>query len=228
MHVLVVEDDRAMAALLAKALREEGDAVSVERDGPSALDVAGSHPFDAIVLDVMLPGLDGFAVARTLRARGVTTPILMLTARDADADIVRGLSLGADDYLTKPFALDVFFARLRAVARRGERPLALTLSLGDLEVHTGTRTVTRGGRRLRLTRTEYALLELLLRNAGLVISRQRIIDAVWGFDAEVEPNTLEAFVHSLRAKVDRDDWPRLIHTVRGVGYSLRRPEAEAP
>jgi DNA-binding response OmpR family regulator len=151
----------------------------------------------------------------------------MLTARDTDADVVRGLALGADDYLTKPFALDVFFARLRAVARRGQRPLTLTLTEDDLELHTGSRQVRRGGRRLHLTRTEYALLELLLRNAGHVVSRQRIIDAVWGFDAEVESNTLEAFVHSLRSKVDGGDRLRLIHTVRGVGYSLHLPEPGA-
>lgn len=226
MQVLVVEDDQTMARLLEKALLEDGDSVSLERDGVAAVQVASAHAFDVIVLDVMLPGLDGFGVARQLRQRGCETPILMLTARDTDDDVVRGLNLGADDYLTKPFALDVFFARLRAVARRGPKPLSLTLSLLDLRVDTATREVRRGARRLRLTRTEYALLELLLRNAGLVVSRERIIDAVWGFGADVERHTLDAFAHSLRAKVDADGERKLLHTIRGIGYSVRT-EAEA-
>jgi DNA-binding response OmpR family regulator len=221
MRVLVVEDDATVSSLLAKALREEGDSPVVESNGLAAVAIAQAQPFDAIVLDVMLPGLDGFAIARRLREQGCQTPILILTAREADRDIVHGLNLGADDYLTKPFSLDVFFARLRAVTRRAQLPLSLTLTAGDLQLSTATREAMRGSRRIQLTKTEYVLLELLLRNAGRVVLREQIIEAVWGYGADIEGNTLDAFVHSLRAKVDRPGEPRLIHTIRGSGYILR-------
>ena len=224
MRVLVVEDDATVSSLLERALREEGDSVVLALDGASAVEVAKSERFDVIVLDILLPRLDGFGVARRLRADGCQTPILMLTARDADRDIVHGLNLGADDYLTKPFSLDVFFARLRAVARRGTAPLALDLAAGDLHLSTATREVQRGSRKLQLTRTEFGLLELLLRNRGRVLLREQIIETVWGHGADIENNTLDAFVHSLRAKVDGPGEPRLIHTVRGVGYTLRESE----
>lgn len=222
MRVLVVEDDATVSSLLEKALREEGDTAVVESSGLEAVALALAQPFDAIVLDVMLPGLDGFTVARRLREEGCQTPILMLTARDADRDVVHGLNLGADDYLTKPFALDVFFARLRAVSRRGALPMSLALTAGDLRLSTATREAQRGSRKLQLTKTEYALLELLLRNAGRVVLREQIIEAVWGYGADVESNTLDAFVHSLRTKVDPQGEPRLIQTVRGAGYTLRQ------
>jgi DNA-binding response OmpR family regulator len=224
MRILVVEDDPTTSALLERAIREEGDNVVVETNGLAALEIARFHPFDAIVLDVMLPGLDGFGIARKLRQKGRQTPILMLTARDTDRDVVHGLNLGADDYLVKPFSLDVFFARLKAVARRGALPLSATFSVADLEVDTGTREVRRNGKNLLLTRTEYNLLELLLRSAGRVVPREQIIETVWGYGAEVESNTLDAFVSSLRSKVDPPGKLRLIHTVRGVGYSLREKE----
>jgi DNA-binding response OmpR family regulator len=221
MRVLVVEDDKTMASLLEQALREEGDAVIVERNGIAAVDLARTHEFDAIVLDVMLPGLDGFGVVQRLRQQGCQTPILLLTARDSDLDVIRGLNVGADDYLTKPFVLDVFLARLRAVARRGNIPQSVTLVADDLSLNTATREVVRGDRTLDLTRTEYGLLELLLRNSGRVVPRDKIIETVWGFGAEVENSTLDTFVHLLRRKVDQPDEPKLIQTVRGVGYSIR-------
>jgi len=221
MRVLVVEDDKTMASLLEQALREEGDAVIVERNGIAAVDLARTHEFDAIVLDVMLPGLDGFGVVQRLRQQGCQTPILLLTARDSDLDVIRGLNVGADDYLTKPFVLDVFLARLRAVARRGNIPQSVTLVADNLALNTATREVVRGDRTLDLTRTEYGLLELLLRNSGRVVSRDKIIETVWGFGAEVENSTLDTFVHLLRRKVDQPDEPKLIQTVRGVGYSIR-------
>lgn len=221
MRVLVVEDDATMSALLEAALREEGDAVVVERSGTAAVEIAHSHPFDAIILDVMLPGLDGFGVVHQLRQRGCQTPVLMLTARDTDRDIVHGLNAGADDYLTKPFKLDVLIARVRAVARRGVAPLTLILSAGDLTINTATREVKRGVRPLELTRTEYGLLELLVRNAGRIVARERIIETVWGFGADVENNTVDTFMHLLRRKVDPPDEPRLIQTIRGVGYAIR-------
>jgi len=224
MRILVVEDDPTTSTLLERAIREEGHNVVLETNGLAALEIARFHPFDAIVLDVMLPGLDGFGIAKKLRQEGRQTPILMLTARDTDRDVVHGLNLGADDYLVKPFSLDVFFARLKAVARRGTLPLSATFSVADLEVDTGTREVLRSGKSLSLTRTEFSLLELLLRSAGRVVPREQIIETVWGYGAEVESNTLDAFVSSLRSKVDPPSRLRLIHTVRGVGYSLREKE----
>jgi len=221
MRVLVVEDDETMASLLERALREEGESVVLERNGLAAVDIAIAHTFDAIVLDVMLPGLDGFGVVHRLRQRNCQTPILMLTARDTNRDVIHGLNLGADDYLTKPFDLDVFFARLRAAARRSATPITLTITAGDLSLNTVTREVQRGHRSVELTRTEYNLLELLVRNAGRIVPREQIIETVWGFGADVENATLDTFVHLLRRKVDVSGEVKLIHTIRGVGYSLR-------
>ena len=221
MRVLVVEDDATTASLLERALREEGDSVVVERNGLMAVEIARSNPFDVIILDVMLPGLDGFKVVHRLRQQGVQTPILMLTARDASRDVVYGLNVGADDYLAKPFELEVLFARLRALARRGATPISLVLTAADLRLNTGTREVVRRDRVLQLTRTEYGLLELLLRNAGRIVTREQIIETVWGYDAEIGPTNLDTFMHLLRAKVDSPAEPKLIHTVRGVGYTLR-------
>jgi DNA-binding response OmpR family regulator len=222
MQVLVVEDDQTMASLLERALKEEGDAVVVERNGLAALETAKLHSFDVIVLDVMLPGLDGFEVVHRLRQQSCQTPVLMLTAKDTKSDLIRGLNVGADDYLTKPFDLDVFFARLRAVARRAGSPIGLLLSTADLTLNTSTREVTRGTRALELTRTEYGLLELLIRNTGRIVERERIIDTVWGFGSDVENSTLDTFVHLLRRKVDLPGEAKLIQTVRGVGYTLRQ------
>jgi len=224
MRILVVEDDPTTCALLEKAIREEGHAVVVEPNGLSAVDIACAHQFEAIVLDVMLPGLDGFRVAERLRQKGCHTPILMLTARDADRDVIHRLNLGADDYLTKPFALDVFFARLKAVARRGATPASLILSAADLTIDTGSREVRRGDQQIYLTRTEYSLLDLLMRSAGRVVLREQIIETLWGYETEVESNTLDAFVSTLRSKVDLPGKSKLIQTVRGVGYTLLEKE----
>jgi len=221
MRVLIVEDDETMSALLEQALREEGEAVVVERNGLDAVEIARSHPFDVIILDVMLPGLDGFGVVHRLRQQGCKTPVLMLTARDTNRDVVHGLNVGADDYLTKPFELEILIARMRAVARRGTVSLALMLSAGDLTLNTATREVTRNQRTLELTRTEYSLLELLARNAGRIVPREQIIETVWGFDAEVGNATVDTFIHLLRRKVDLPDETKLIQTIRGVGYALR-------
>ena len=224
MQVLVVEDERRMADLLQRGLEEEGHTVAVARDGKEGLAMAEAHAFDAIVLDVMLPGMDGFALARKLRESRNQTPILMLTARDATADMVAGLNLGADDYLVKPFSFDVLLARLRAVSRRGPIPQPMHLQVRDLTLNLGSREVIRGGRRVALTRTEYSLLELLMRCAGRVVTRDHLIEAVWGFDSEVRSNTLDAFIRLLRDKVDVAGELKLIHTVRGVGYCLRSEE----
>jgi len=225
MRVLVVEDDATLASLLERALREEGEAVAVERNGLDAVETARATAFDAIVLDVMLPGLDGFGVVHQLRQVGCQTPVLMLTARDTNRDVIHGLKMGADDYLTKPFDLEVFIARLRAVARRANAPLTLFLTASDLTLNTATREVTRRKRVIDLTRTEYGLLELLVRNAGRIVSRELIIETVWGFGAKVENSTLDTFVHLLRRKVEPAGEAKLIQTVRGVGYAMReRPE----
>jgi DNA-binding response OmpR family regulator len=221
MRVLIVEDERKMAELLKKGLEEEKHSASLAHDGSAALEMAELYEFDAVVLDVMLPGIDGFEVARRLRRNNNRTPILMLTARDAVPDIVRGLDVGADDYLTKPFAFDEFLARLRSVARRGSSPRPARLQVADLILDPATHQVFRRDREIRLTLTEYRLLDFLVRRAGRVVPRATLVDAVWGFDQEVEDNTLDAFVRLLRSKVDRDFKGKLIHTVRGVGYSIR-------
>lgn len=227
MRILIVEDDRSMADLLQKGLQEEDHVVSVARDGAAALEFAESYQFDIIVLDRMLPRTDGTEVARRLRKSGNITPILMLTARDAVPDIVRGLDAGADDYLTKPFSFAEFLARLRALARR---PSSIArgnrLEIGDLALDPGTHQVFRGRHELHLTATEYRLLEFLMRRSGGVASRRAIIEAVWGLDADVEENTLDAFVRLLRTKVDHGHKQRLIHTVRGFGYSVRQDSKE--
>jgi len=225
MQVLVVEDERRMAQLLRQGLEEEGHSVVVAANGKDGLAMAESHPFDAIVLDVMLPEMDGFTVARKLRAARNQTPILMLTARDATHDVIEGLNIGADDYLVKPFSFDVLIARLRAVSRRGAIPQPVPLQVQDLTLNPASREVMRHGRRISLTRTEYSLLELLMRRSGRVVPRESLIEAVWGFDSDVRSNTLDAFIRLLRDKVDSAAEGKLIHTVRGVGYCVRGEES---
>ena len=221
MRVLIVEDDVKLARLLKQGLEEENYAVLVAADGTAALNAAEKSPFEAVVLDVMLPVLDGFSVARKLRAVGNTVPILMLTARDANADIVRGLDAGADDYLTKPFAFEVLLARLRALTRRNARPPSPVLRVGELVLDPSAHEVRRGRERILLTRTEFNILECLMRRAGRVVPRQTLIEEVWGYDRDIENNTLDAFIRLLRSKVDVGGRRKLIHTVRGVGFSVR-------
>lgn len=222
MRVLIVEDESQMAALLRTALERENHTVTVAHDGADGLAIAELHDFDALVLDIMLPRLNGFEIARRLRQRGRNVPILMLTARDTVPDIVRGLDLGADDYLLKPFALDEFFARLRAVARHRSAPSGKgELRVADLSLDPATREIARAGRRIQLSATEFRLLEFLMRRSGRVVFRDAIVEGVWGLDREVEENNLDAFMHLLRKKVDLDQEEKLIHTVRGVGYTVR-------
>lgn len=225
MRILLVEDDSRMRALVERGLAEEGHSVESAASGPEAVDVAMAAEFDAIVLDDMLPGFDGVEVVRRLRQRGCAAPVLMLTARDAPADVVRGLDAGADDHLGKPFAFAVLLARLRALSRRAPVAAGAVLSASDLTLDPATRTVLRAGVPLRLTRTEYNLLDVLLRHAGRVVTRDALVDRVWGSRHDIESNTLDAFMKSLRHKIDLPGRPRLIHTIRGVGYSLR-PESE--
>ncbi len=220
MRILIAEDEANMASMLEQGLTEENHTVCVARDGPDALEFAHHYEFDAIVLDVMLPRIDGFEVARRLRAAHCEIPILMLTARDAIPDITRGLDAGADDYLTKPFAFAVLLARLRAITRRAAPPTPVLLTVADLELNPATQRVARAGQDIPLTNTEYRLLEYMLRRVGRMLTRTAILEAVWGFDDPVNDNTLDAFISLLRNKVDKDFRPRLIHTARGVGYVM--------
>jgi DNA-binding response OmpR family regulator len=222
MRILIVEDERRMAELLRQGLTEEGHHVVLAGDGVTGFEIAHDTRFDVILLDMMLPQMDGFTLARRLRESRNQTPILVLTAKDAAADVVRGLDAGADDYLTKPFSFEILLARLRAVSRRGAIAQPVCLEAADVKLDPATRQVTRGGRSLNLTPREFSLLELLLRNSGRVVRRETILESVWGFDCDVHENTLEAFVRLLRLKVDASE-PKLIHTVRGVGYALREP-----
>ena len=222
MRILVVEDDSRMAELLRRGLTSEGHSVEVAQDGIRGLEKAHQAAFDAIVLDVMLPGMDGLALARRLRATGSRVPILMLTARDAVQDVVRGLDNGADDYLTKPFSFEVLAARLRAMSRR-TTPAANpdVLEVADLALDTESREVRRAGRIVSLTRTEFLLLEFLMRRAGRVASRDDLIETVWGSDKDIESNALDVFIFQLRSKLEADGARRLIQTVRGFGYAVR-------
>ncbi len=221
--ILVVDDEPAVRQALQRALSFEGYAVRTADDGRSALDSLLHEPADAILLDVTMPGLDGLEVCRRLRAAGDRTPILMLTARHATADRVSGLDAGADDYLVKPFALEELLARIRALLRRVSPDLGddEILRVSDLSLEPATRIVRRRARSIELTRTEFALLELLLRNAGQVLTRELIFDRVWGYDFGANSNSLEVYVGYLRRKTELDGEPRLIHTIRGVGYVLR-------
>jgi DNA-binding response OmpR family regulator len=221
MHLLLVEDDTKMLTVLKRGLEEENHRVTVARDGVSATEIAEFCNFDVVLLDVMLPGLDGFEVARRLRRRHVQTPILMLTAKDAVPDITRGLDAGADDYLTKPFVFAELLARIRALARRGPAHLPTLLKVGDLTLDPSTREVRRGNREIKLTATEYRLLELLMRHPGRGLSRSAILTAVWGLGEDIEENTLDAFVSLLRSKINGKSERQLIHTIRGFGYCLR-------
>jgi len=221
MRILIVEDEPKLARLLARGLDEEGHAVDVAATGEDALWMAGAAPYDAIVLDVMLPGLDGFGVCRALRERKVWTPVLMLTARDAVEDRIQGLDSGADDYLLKPFAFTELLARLRALVRRGHTERPTQLEAGDLRLDPATRRVWRADTEIELSAKEFALLEVFLRHAGEVLSRVQLLDGAWDMAFESRSNVIDVYVRYLREKVDRPFGRRALETVRGVGYRLR-------
>lgn len=222
MDVLLVEDDRRLAEVIAGNVSEEGYVVCRAHDGAEALATAFSERYDLIVLDVMLPIVDGFEVARRLRLAGVSCPILMLTARDTVADRVAGLDAGADDYLVKPFALAELLARMRALLRRSQPGNEVTrLQVGDIELDLLGRQAIRQGRRIDLTPKEFALLEELMRHPGEVMSRSRLLDHVWSYDILTESNMVDLYIHYLRNKIDRDFMPKRLRTVRGLGYVLR-------
>ena len=219
MHVLIVEDEPEMARLIARGLQEESYEVSHARDGQTALSLSAAQDFDVILLDVMLPRMSGLEVAQQLRLREKETPVLMLTARDALPDIIKGLNAGADDYLTKPFSFQELLARMRALVRRHEFRKKNVLEVEDLVLEASSFRAFRKGREIHLSLTEFRLLELLVRHAGRIVSRGEILGSVWGHGREVTENTLDAFVRLLRKKVDQDAPIKLIQTHRGFGYS---------
>ncbi len=222
MHILVVEDERRLAHLLRRVLLEERHIVDVAMDGPTGLERAASDTYDLIVLDLMLPGLDGLEVCRRLRAARVAAPVLMLTARGAVEDRVAGLNAGADDYLVKPFAMEELLARVNALLRRRDRDLdaAPELRVGDLTLDLIRHEARRGARTIELTAKEFALLEYLMRHPGQVLSRTQITDHVWRYDLEALSNVVDIYIHYLRDKIDRGFARPLIKTVRGVGYKI--------
>lgn len=226
MRILVVEDEARIARFIKQGLEEESYAVDVVPDGSSALDWVAGADYELILLDVMLPGLNGFEVCRILRERGVTSPILMLTARDDVDDRVRGLDVGADDYLAKPFAFKELLARIRALTRRTKATAtpSTVLQLGDLSLDTVTHQARRGNRQIELTPKEYALLEYLMRNAPRPLSRTLIRESIWGYDYYGASNVVDVYVRHLRQKLESNGEPALIHTVRGVGYKIDDPE----
>src|SRR5579883_356677 len=221
-HILIVEDDMRIATFVRQGLEESGYSVTLAYDGEEGYLAARYSNYDLIVLDLMLPKMDGLEVARKLRAEHRSMPILMLTARDTVKDKIRGLDVGADDYLTKPFAFGEFLARVRALLRRDALARTSVMSVADLELDTATRTVKRGGRDIALSAREYTLLEFLVHHAGQVVTRDQLAEHVWG-DTEVESNVFDVYIRYLRQKIDAPFGTPLIHTVRGVGYTLRAP-----
>ena len=220
MRVLVVEDEITMVESLRRGLEAEGFAVDTATDGQDGLWHAREFPYDAIVLDIMLPGVNGYEICRTLRREENWTPILMLTAKQGELDEAEGLELGADDYLTKPFSFVVLVARLRALLRRSTGERVASYTAGDLVLDPGERTVTRGGDRVEVTSREFAVLEQLIRTPGQVVSKQEIVDKVWDLNFDGDLNIVEVYVRSLRKKIDEPFGRRSIETVRGAGYRL--------
>ena len=224
MRVLIVEDDIPLASALRRGLRAEGMVADVAVKGEDALWMVSSAEFDAVVLDVMLPGIDGFETCRRLRDDGVWTPIIMLTARDSVDDRVQGLDAGADDYLVKPFSLAELLARLRALARRGPVERPAVLEVGDLQLDPATREVRRGDTEIALSAKEFALLEAFMRRPGEVLTQLQLLEHAWDYDYENRSNVVDVYVRYLREKVDRPFGTKSIETVRGVGYRLRKDE----
>lgn len=221
MRILLVEDDQKLAGYLQKGLTEEQYAVDVYHDGVKGRYWATEVEYDLIILDIMLPGKDGMTVCQELRQKGILTPIIMLTAKDTVEDKIKGLDLGADDYLAKPFSFDELLARIRALLRRSQNYKAQTVQVADLELDPASHTVTRAGQEITLTGKEYALLEYLMRNKGRIVTETNIIDHVWDMQAEPFTNVVSVYIHYLRNKVDKGFGKKLIHTVRTIGYVMR-------
>ena len=222
MRILIIEDEKKVAGFLKNGLKEEGYAVDDAFDGQAGFDLAVENEYDIIILDLMLPGLDGITLCKKLREQGNHTPILMLTAREAVKDRVIGLDAGADDYMTKPFAFEELLARVRVILRKRPVTQELKLEIGDLVLDLITHKVRRGGDEIELTTKEYALLEFLMRNAGTIVTRTMISEHVWDINFETFTNVIDVYINYLRNKIDRDHDEKLIHTVRGRGYVLKK------
>ncbi len=225
MRILLVEDDEKLAGFLKKGFEEEQYAVDVYHDGDSGLYWAKEYSYDLIILDVMLPGKDGMMVCREIRKAGIVTPIMMLTARDSTEDKIKGLDIGADDYVPKPFAFEELLARIRALLRRTQQYKAHTLTVADLELDPASHKVTRAGQDISLTGKEYALLEYLMRNTGRIVTETNIIEHVWDMQTEPFTNVVSVYIYHLRNKIDKHCEKKLIHTVRSLGYVLKDNDA---
>ncbi|MGI1691472.1 heavy metal response regulator transcription factor [Thermoanaerobacter uzonensis] len=221
MRILIVDDEENLVNALYKALKEEGYSVDIAQDGLEGLEYAKMNVYDVIILDIMLPGMDGIKILENLRNEGINTPILMLTAKDATEDKVKGLDTGADDYMTKPFELCELMARIRALLRREAPTKSPILKLADLELNTLTRQVKRGDKEITLTSKEFALLEYMMRNAGRVLTRTQIADHIWDYEFDGFSNIIDVYIRYLRKKIDDDFENKLIHTIRGSGYCLK-------
>jgi len=220
MNILVVEDNKRIGNILRQGLIEDGHQVVLSQRGDEGRDLLVSAPFDIAVLDVMLPGLDGFSLVEQVRAQNCTVPILMLTAKDTMPDIFQGLNLGAVDFLTKPFQIQVFIARIRAIGRRGPALQSKTLIAGDLVLDTTSRSARRGSNEIILTKKEYAILEFLMRRSNHVVTRNQLREVGWSYDAEVSDSSVDFYMHSLRSKIDTKGYESLIRTVRSLGYTM--------
>lgn len=222
MKILLVEDEKKVANLIKKGFEEEGLSVDVAEDGNKALDFISSTDYDLIILDIMLPGKDGYEVLKEIKKRGIAKPIMMLTAKDTTQDKVMGLDAGADDYMTKPFAFEELLARVRALLRRGHAiEKALPIQIHDLVIDPVTRKVTRAGKEIELTSKEYGLLEYMARNKNRILTRTMIAENVWEYQFDSLTNIIDVYINYLRRKIDKDSSKKLIHTVRGVGYMLK-------
>ncbi|MFQ5353547.1 MAG: response regulator transcription factor [Thermodesulfobacteriota bacterium] len=221
MRVLIVEDEQDLAGIIKMGLEEEGYVVDVAHDGEEGLYMAENYPLDAILLDVMLPVMDGLTLLTTIRKNGIKTPVLLLTARDALMDKIEGLDTGADDYMTKPFEFTELVARLRSLIRRGGDAREAVLRIADMEINTASHEVSRGGVPIKLSAREYALIEYLAYNAGKVVSRTQIVEHIYHEDTEMDSNVVDVYINYLRKKIDKEPWSKLIHTIRGAGYILK-------
>jgi DNA-binding response OmpR family regulator len=224
MNILVIEDDKRIARVLQQSLTEDGHSVFLSYRGDEGMELIASEHFDLVVLDAMLPAVDGFTILNRTRGKKLTVPILMLTARDSMSDMVRGLDLGADDYLTKPFQLDNLLARVRAVGRRGHKGRNNCIAVESIELDLSQHTLKSGGQVVPITRKEYLILEVLMRRMNQVVTRDQLIEAGWGFDADVSDNSIDFYISSLRSKIDQKGYSSLIRTVRSIGYCFSAHE----
>ncbi|MBI5493210.1 MAG: response regulator transcription factor [Deltaproteobacteria bacterium] len=224
MRILLVEDEKDLASIVKQGLEEEGYVVDVAHDGEEGLYMAENFPADALILDIMLPLMDGLTVLSTMRKKGITTPVLLLTARDALLDKIKGLDTGADDYLTKPFVFEELLARVRSLLRRKATVKEAVVRIADLEINTASHEVKRGGKTISLSAKEYALLEYLAYRKGNVVTRTDIVEHIYHEDTDMDSNVVDVYINYLRNKIDKDFKPKLIHTVRGAGYMLKEEE----